>query len=108
MEKITDFKSGHIHKKNVLTKFILNYCICSKVWVNFVMAGGLLRSVPPENHGRNCWQFLGKWQFFWQIFVLWQFGKFFFAIFKGICAIFNVFSAHPRDGRFFFNLQKKI
>ena len=39
--------------------------------------------VPPENRGRDFWQFLGKWQFFGQFFALWQFGNFFaFYIFK--------------------------
>ena len=65
-----------------------------------------LGSVPPENRGRDFWPFLGKWQFlrFGNLAIFGIFSCFFVQF----CAIFNVFSAHPRDGRFFFNLQKKI
>ena len=38
---------------------------------------GVYRPVPPENRGRDFWQFLGKWQKNIAIFCIWQFGNFF-------------------------------
>ena len=63
------------------------------------------RPVPPENFGRDCWQFLGKWHFF----CIWQFLHF-FAIFNSLfCFYCNSYCFFPDiiEINFFFKFTKK-